>query len=46
MGATDATETLDQAIAISHGFFVMYYGPAYLSGELREYLGDPGMGHT
>ena len=24
----------------------MYYGPAYLSGELREYLGERGMAHT
>jgi transposase InsO family protein len=24
----------------------MYYGPAYLSGELRDYLGERGMGHT
>ncbi len=32
--------------AISHGFFVMYYGPACLSGELRDYLGERGMRHT
>ena len=32
--------------ATSHGSFVMYYGPAYLSGELREYLGDRKMAHT
>ena len=55
MGATDVTETLDEAIAITgvDQVKVKYRprllsdnGPAYLSGELREYLGDRGMGHT
>jgi hypothetical protein len=32
--------------AISHGFFVMYYGPAYVSGELRDYLKERRLGHT
>ena len=55
MGATDVTETLDQAIAITgidqvrvkhRPRLLSDNGPAYLSGELREYLGDRGMGHT
>jgi len=31
---------------LSHGSFVFYYGPAYVSGELREYLGEWQMAHT
>ncbi len=55
MGATDVTETLDEAIAITgvdqvkvkhRPRLLSDNGPAYLSGELREYLGDRGMGHT
>ena len=55
MGATDVTETLDDAIAITgvdqvkvkhRPRLLSDNGPAYLSGELREYLGDRGMGHT
>ena len=55
MGATDVTETLDEAIAIT-GFdkvkvkhrprLLSDNGPAYLSGELRDCLGERGMGHT
>ena len=55
MGATDVTETLDQALAITGVDQVQVKhrprllsdnGPAYLSGELREYLGDRKMAHT
>ena len=55
MGATDVTETLDEAIAITgidqvkvkhRPRLLSDNGPAYLSGELRAYLGDRGMGHT
>ena len=55
MAATDVTETLDEAIAITgvdqvkvnhRPRLLSDNGPAYLSGELREYLGDRGMGHT
>ena len=55
MGAADVTETLDQAIAITgvdqvkvkhRPRLLSDNGPAYLSGELREYLGEHGMGHT
>jgi putative transposase len=55
MGATDVTETLDQALAITGADQVRVKhrprllsdnGPAYLSGELREYLGDRKMAHT
>ena len=55
MGASDVTETLDEAIAITgvdqvkvkhRPRLLSDNGPAYLSGELREYLGDRGMGHT
>ena len=55
MGATDVTETLDQAIAITgvdrikvkhRPRLLSDNGPAYLSGELRDYLGNRGMRHT
>jgi len=55
MGATDVTETLDQALAITgvdqvkvkhRPRLLSDNGPAYLSGELREYLGDRKMAHT
>jgi transposase InsO family protein len=55
MGATDVTETLDQALAVTGVEQVQVRhrprllsdnGPAYVSGELREYLGDRGMTHT
>jgi transposase InsO family protein len=55
MGASDVTETLDQAIAITgvdqvkvkhRPRLLSDNGPAYLSGELREYLGDRKMAHT
>ncbi len=55
MGATDVTEALDQALAITGVDQVQVKhrprllsdnGPAYLSGELREYLGDRKMAHT
>ena len=55
MGATDVTETLDEAIAITgvdqvkvkhRPRLLSDNGPAYLSGELREYLGNRGMRHT
>ncbi len=55
MGATDVTETLDEALAIT-GIDQMRVqhrprllsdnGSAYLSGELREYLGERRMAHT
>jgi len=55
MGATDVTETLDEAIAITGVDQVRVKhrprlfsdnGPAYRSGELREYLGERRMAHT
>ena len=55
MGAADVTETLDQALAITgvdqvkvkhRPRLLSDNGPAYLSGELREYLGDRKMTHT
>ncbi len=55
MGATDVTETLDQALAITgvdqiqikhRPRLLSDNGPAYLSGELRDYLGERGMAHT
>jgi len=55
MGTTDVTETLDDAIAVTgvdqirirhRPRLLSDNGPAYLSGELREYLGDRGMAHT
>lgn len=55
MGATDVTETLDQALAITgvdqvrvkyRPWLLSDNGPAYLSGELREYLGDRKRTHT
>jgi transposase InsO family protein len=55
MGATDVTETLDEAIAITgvdqikvkhRPRLLSDNGPAYLSGEVREYLGNRGMRHT
>jgi transposase InsO family protein len=55
MGATDVTETLDQALAITgmdqvrvkhRPRLLTDNGSAYVSGELREYLGDRRMAHT
>ena len=55
MGATDVTETLDQALAITGVAQVRVKhrprllsdnGSAYLSGELRDYLDDRRMAHT
>jgi putative transposase len=55
MGATDVTDTLDQALAITgvdqvrvkhRPRLLSDNGPAYLSGELREYLGERKMAHT
>jgi putative transposase len=55
MGSTDVTETLDEAIAVTgvdqirikhRPRLLSDNGPAYLSGELREYLSDRGMAHT
>ncbi len=55
MGASDVTETLDESIAITgvdqvkvkhRPRLLSDNGPAYLSGELREYLGERGVGHT
>jgi len=55
MGASDVTETLDQALAVTgvdqvrvkhRPRLLSDNGPAYVSGELREYLGDRGMAHT
>ncbi len=55
MGATDVIETLDQALAITgvdpvrvrhRPRLLSDNGPAYLSGELREYLGERRMTHT
>jgi transposase InsO family protein len=55
MGATDVTETLDQALAITgvdqvkvkhRPRLLSDNGPAYLSSELREYLGERKIAHT
>jgi transposase InsO family protein len=55
MGATDVTETLDEALAITgvdqakikhRPRLLSDNGSAYLSGELREYLDDRRMTHT
>jgi putative transposase len=55
MGAIDVTETLDQAIAITgidqvkvrhRPRLLSDNGPAYVSGELRDYLKDRKMDHT
>ena len=52
MGSTDVTETLDRALAVSVADQVQVRhrprllsdnGPAYVSGELREYLAERGM---
>ena len=55
MVATDVTETLDEALAITgveqvrvkhRPRLLSDNGPAYVSVELREYLGERGMAHT
>ncbi len=55
MGAADVTETLDEALAITGADqmrgphrprLLSDNGSAYLSSELRDYLGDRGMAHT
>ncbi len=55
MGVGDVKNTLDQALAVTGVDQVQVRhrprllsdnGPAYVSGELREYLGDRGMAHT
>ncbi len=55
MGAGDVIETLDQALAITgidqvrvkhRPRLLSDNGPAYLSGELRDYLGERRMAHT
>ena len=55
MGASDVTETLDRALGITgvdqvkvkhRPRLLSDNGPAYLSGELREYLGDRRMTHV
>jgi transposase InsO family protein len=55
MGTGDVTETLDRALAatgvdqvrVKHRPRLLSdNGPAYVSGELREYLQERGMGHT
>jgi len=55
MGAGDVIETLDQALAITgidqvrvkhRPRLLSDNGPAYLSGELRDYLGERRMTHT
>jgi transposase InsO family protein len=55
MGATDVTETLDEALAITgvdrikvrhRPRLLSDNGPAYLSGQLRDYLGERKMTHT
>jgi putative transposase len=55
MGATDVTETLDQALAVTgvnqvrvkhRPRLLSDNGSAYVSGELRQYLGDRRMAHT
>jgi putative transposase len=55
MGATDVTETLDEAIAITgvdqvtvrhRPRLLSDNGPAYVSGELRDYLKQRKLDHT
>jgi transposase InsO family protein len=55
MGAGDVKDTLDRALAVTgvdqvrvrhRPRLLSDNGPAYVSGELREYLGDRGMAHT
>ena len=55
MGATDVMETLDEALALTgidqvkvkhRPRLLSDNGPAYLSGELRDYLGERKMTHT
>jgi transposase InsO family protein len=55
MGATDVTETLDEALAITgvdqvrvkhRPRLLSDNGSAYVSGELRDYLGKRHMAHT
>ena len=55
MGATDVTGTLDEALAITgvdqmrvqhRPRLLSDNGSAYVSGELREYLGEHRMAHT
>jgi putative transposase len=55
MGATDVKQTLDQALAITgveqvrvkhRPRLLSDNGSAYVSSELREYLGERGMAHT
>ncbi len=55
MGATDVMDTLDEALALTGADQVKVRhrprllsdnGPAYLSGELRDYLGERQMVHT
>jgi transposase InsO family protein len=55
MGATDVKETLDEALAVTgidqgrvkhKPRLLSDNGPAYLSGELRDYLADRNMNHT
>ena len=55
MGATDVTETLDEALAITgvdqiqvehRPRLLSDNGSAYVSGELREYLDERKMRHT
>jgi transposase InsO family protein len=55
MSATDVTETLDQALAVKgvdqvkvkhRPRLLSDNAPAYLSGELRQYLGDRRMAHS
>ena len=54
MGSSDVTETLDRALAVTgvdqvrvkhRPRLLSDNGPAYVSSELREYLGERGMGH-
>ena len=42
----DAITGVDQVKVKHRPRLLSDNGPAYLSGELREYLGDRGMGHT
>jgi transposase InsO family protein len=55
MGTEDVKDTLDQAVVVTgldqvqvrhRPRLLSDNGPAYVSGELREYLGDRGMAHT
>ena len=55
MGATDVAETLDEAIAVAgvdqvkvkhRPRLLSDNGPAYVSGELRDYLKERKFGHT